>query len=135
MIYGIGTDIVSIERIDTIYRKNPVRFTKKILSSSELEYFDTLSNNKKIYYLASRWSAKEALVKALGTGFRQGIYLSDISVNNNSIGKPFITISYHVENIIKSTLNLKENNYNIFLSLSHEKYYATAFVVVEVKTI
>lgn len=132
MIYGIGTDIVSIDRINTIFSKRPERFIKKILSVLEREQFQALVNHKKIVYLAGRWAAKEALVKALGTGFREGIYLSEITITNNLAGKPSIMFSPQTEKIVKSSFQIAINSYNIHLSISHEKHHATAFVVVEV---
>jgi holo-[acyl-carrier protein] synthase len=136
MIYGIGTDIVSIKRISTIYCKQAHRFVVRILSDAELSKFNAISNtNKKILYLAGRWAAKEAIVKALGTGFRNGLYLNQISIINNEFGQPQALFSETAKQQIKHLLSVRNvtDDFLIHLSLSHEVDYATSMVVVEIK--
>ena len=77
---------------------------------------------------SKRYAAKEAFVKALGTGFRENIYFKDIEVLNNNYGKPYFVISNKTKNKIKKIF--KVNNFNIFLSMSDEKKYSIASVII-----
>ena len=125
MIIGIGTDIVRISRVAEIYNKHPEVFPKKILSDKEIENFNKIAfAPKKIAYLSKRFAAKEAFVKALGTGFRDGIGFSDIRVVNNKLGKPYIIVSDKIKQILKMKTN-------IHLSIADETDIAAAFVVIE----
>ena len=91
MLLGIGNDIVSIKRIKRAYNKFGKRFEERIYTSEERKLvwkrgtpcFRTLSN---------RWAAKEAFVKALGIGFSKGVFWRDISIINNSNGKPCLEL-------------------------------------------
>lgn len=117
MILGIGTDLVSIDRIRKIYNKFPYKFAQKILSNQEEIICSQFENDEqKIRYLAKRFAAKEALSKALGTGMGD-ISFKNINVLNDAKGKPYIN------------LNHKSSEYNIELSISDERDYAVAFVV------
>lgn len=133
MIHGIGTDIVNITRIFNLYKKYQNKFVNKILSKQEIIIFDKLSNfnnlNKKIYYLANRWAAKEAVVKALGTGFRNGLYWPEISIVNNSLGKPEVELSIKAEEIFNNILDNKPSN--IHLSISDDSDYVVCYVILE----
>ena len=117
MILGIGTDLVHKDRIEAIYNKYDKRFTDKVLSNIEKREFKKLKKNAKVNFLCSSFSAKEALVKALGTGFR-GIYPPDISIEKDKLGKPSIkstrleTIKHH-------------------LSITNTDSYTLSFVVLE----
>ena len=125
MIYGIGVDILKIERIVNLYAKFQNKFITKILSDSEYVIFKKFNNiEKQNSYLAKRFAAKEAFVKALGTGFRDKLTMPNISVINNSYGKPEIFLSKELSEIIPKNLCF-------FLSLSDEKEYVVAYVVIE----
>ena len=93
MIHSIGTDLVENERVKYLYERYEGRFAKKILSKSELKDFEKLTLSQKIKKMCSSFAAKEALVKALGTGFR-GIYPPDISVIKNNLGKPDLSFKW-----------------------------------------
>ena len=122
MIFGIGTDICAIGRIDKMLEQHGERFARKILSAHELSVFRTQS--QPAAYLASRFAAKEALVKALGTGMRDGIWFTQIAVVNDELGKP----SFECEGVIQA--RLQANQIQVaHLALSHEKEYAVAFVL------
>lgn len=122
-IVGIGTDIVSTTRIRSIWDRFGLVFAKRILAKSELERL-SLSRDP-VSFLAKRYAAKEAVAKALGTGFRpEGILLKEISVNNNDLGKPYLEFSGEAEREMKR-LNVAESH----LTLSDEKEFAVAFVV------
>ena len=117
MILGIGTDLVQRDRVKAIYEKYDKRFLDKVLSDFEKKEFIKLKENAKVNFLCSSFSAKEALVKALGTGFR-GIYPPDISIEKDKLGKPSIkstrleTIKHH-------------------LSITNTDSYTLSFVVLE----
>lgn len=86
MIFGIGTDILQVERIQRIYERHGERFVNHLLMPEELELFRTKPRGAR--FLAMRFAAKEAIVKAMGTGFADGMWLRDAGVVANSSGKP-----------------------------------------------
>lgn len=117
MIEGIGVDIVDIRRIDRIAKRYGDRFVSKVLTEGEITKSAITAKD-----IASAFAAKEAFVKALGTGFR-GIGLKDIEVYNDDKGKPFYLLSSKIE----------ENFGKIrsHLSITHERYYVVAMAVIE----
>ncbi|GAB4432881.1 MAG: holo-ACP synthase [bacterium] len=117
MIEGIGVDIVDIRRIDNITKRYGDRFVSKVLTEGELK-----KSVITIKDIASAFAAKEAFVKALGTGFR-GIGLKDIEVYNDEKGKPFYLFSSKIE---KGFGKIRSH-----LSISHEKDYVVAMAVIE----
>ena len=123
-IYGIGSDIVNISRIKPLLRKNK-NFKKRIFSSREIKHCETKSN--KIASYAKRFAAKEAFSKALGVGISKGISFSEISISNNRNGKPFIELLGKTKAVVNNII--KKRN-KIYLSLSDEKKYALAVVVI-----
>lgn len=131
MIHGIGTDIVDINRIKQVYLNNPDKFVNKILSSSEQAIFNSLQlESDKIDYLATRWAAKEAVVKAIGTGFRDGMYLAEISISNNKHGRPEVVFSEPAADIL--TQKFIGSKYSVHISLSGEKSFAIAYCIIEI---
>ena len=122
-IYGIGTDIVDISRIKTVFNKNR-NFKKKIFSLEEIKTTENKFN--KIGSYAKRFAAKEAFSKALGTGISNGISFNEISINNNNKGKPYIELLGKTKFIVNRILKKK---YKIFLSISDEKKYSLAVVI------
>jgi holo-[acyl-carrier protein] synthase len=122
LIYGIGTDLVSKKRIARIFNKHPERFAARILSPAELSIF---KHKQSADYLAKRFAAKEAVVKALGIGFREGIYFHNISILSDNLGKP--SVSFHGVTQ-KYVANLGELKFDI--SISDDFEYALAFVVI-----
>ena len=122
-ILGNGVDIVENYRIKkAIKNKN---FIKRIYSVSEIK--DSKKIRDKVSFFAKRFAAKEAFVKAIGTGFRQSINFNDIEIKNNKHGKPLINLSENIKLILKIKFNIKK--YKIFLSLSDEKNYSIAYVI------
>ena len=116
-ILGIGTDIVEVKRVKKIYNKYGDNFARKILSNDEFKKYKF--SNKKISFLAKRFAAKEAIGKAIGIGIRNGVILRYLSINNDSLGRPFVKIENHK----KFNLTKKEE---IHISLSDERKYAIA---------
>ena len=125
-IFGIGTDIVNIKRIDRSLKKYGFNFKNKIFSKKEIIYCEKKKNSSAFY--AKRFAAKEALSKALGTGIRKGISLKDIEISNNTVGKPSIILKGNVANYLKK--KIKNRKYDIHLSLSDDKPWAQATVII-----
>lgn len=126
MILGLGTDIVAVQRIERVIKDNP-RFVEKVFSLGEQEYCSSKANPAQSY--AARFAAKEAFMKALGTGWDEGISWTQIEVINDAKGKPCLKLSGATEDIAKS-----RGTELIHLSLSHEKDYAIATVILEIKS-
>jgi holo-[acyl-carrier protein] synthase len=122
-IYGIGTDIVNVDRIKkSIKNKN---FIKRLFCKEEISKCSKLTNPNNCF--AKRFAAKEAFSKALGTGISNGINLNEIIVMNEKNGKPFIKLRGKTMKIIQKKFKKKPI---IALSLSDEKKYAVAFVTI-----
>ena len=126
MIFGIGTDIVEIQRINKIDSLD--KFAKKILSINELKFFQNLANSKRVYYLAKQFAGKEAIAKAFGTGFTKSIKFSEIEILRCSNGKPFFEPVGSLKKYMDD-LGITKTH----VSLSDEKEYAIAFAVLEKK--
>ena len=124
MIIGTGIDIVEIRRIRDMLDKHNNAFVKKIFTDSERLEAENRSDMS--VYFAGRWAAKEAFSKALGTGFGKSCSWTDISINNNERGKPEVHISGNAASYAE-----KLEISSIHLSISHEKEYACASIILE----
>ena len=122
-IYGIGTDIVSVSRIQKSLKNR--KLLERLFSKTEISRCTKLTNSNNCF--AKRFAAKEAFSKALGTGFSNGINFNEIVVMNEKNGKPLIKLKGKTMSIIKKKLKKK---IKINLSLSDEKKYAVAFVTI-----
>ena len=125
-ILGTGIDIVENYRLKKLLFKKKSNFKNKIFTNNEIAYCEKRSNITNCY--SKRFAAKEAFVKALGTGFRKNINFKDIEVVNNHYGKPYLLINKRVINKIKTSFKVKK--FNILLSISDEKKYAIASVII-----
>jgi len=125
-IFGLGTDIVNIKRLEKILKKNNNEFKSRIFSKNEILYCDKKSNPFPFY--AKRYAAKEALSKALGTGIRKGVNFKDIEVSNNNQGKPYIKLKGDTAIFLKK--KIKKKKYSIYLSLSDDLPWAQATVII-----
>ena len=125
-IFGIGTDIVNIKRMDSSLKKHGLPFKNKIFSKREISYCEKKKNPSAFY--AKRFAAKEAFSKALGTGIRKGISLKNIEITNNIHGKPSISLKGSVANYLKR--KIKSKKYHIHLSLSDDAPWAQATVII-----
>ena len=126
-ILGIGVDIIQNSRIKKAIKNKS--FVSRIFSKSEIT--NSKKKNNKTNYFAKRFAAKEAFVKSIGFGIRKSINFKDIYVINDKFGKPNIKLNNKVNNFIVK--KLKTRNFDIFLSLSDEKNYSIAFVVIQKK--
>ncbi len=124
MIAGIGVDIAETARISALYDHYGDRFARRILTETELEQCSKRAHPA--LFLATRFAAKEATAKALGTGFDQGVSYKSIEVKNDSHGKPQL-------NFYNTALRLIEERKisNVLVSLSDEKHYVVAMVILE----
>jgi holo-[acyl-carrier protein] synthase len=124
MIYGIGTDIVDISRFQRYVDDNNAALLRRIFTEQERSACGVNRNSASRY--AARFAAKEAFLKALGTGLRDGLSWQDMEVVNNEQGKPDL----HLTGRALELYNEKNIN-RVFLSLSHDAGCAIALVVLE----
>lgn len=124
MIIGIGTDIVEIDRFAELLRRQPERSLERLFTVEEQAYCQ--SKPEPILHFAARFAAKEACLKALGTGLQQGAKWLEMSVENNSLGAPIMKLSGRVLEL--STARLVNA---VHISLTHTQQSAIAFVVLE----
>ena len=125
MIIGIGTDIIDIRRIEKIIQKYGNKFIKRCFSIHEITRSESQFNIINSY--AKRYAAKEACSKALGTGLARGIFWKDIEVVNNKYCKPLINL---YNNALTRINKMTNRDYRIEISLSDEKNYAIANVII-----
>ena len=123
-IFGLGSDIVDINRIKKVLKNKD--FIKKIFSKNEIKIIKAKLKTS-INYCAKRFAAKEAFSKALGTGISGGILFKDISINNDKKGRPYIKLIGKTKSIVQRTI---KKRYKIFLTLTDEKKYALAVVII-----
>ena len=121
MIFGVGTDIVLISRI-----KNSKAFAEKILSASEMQLWEEKTSSKQQNFLAKQFACKEAVAKAIGTGFSNTIFPKDIEILRNSAGKPYINAQANLEEVFSDLRII-----NSHVSIADEIDYVVAFVIIE----
>jgi len=124
LIFGIGIDLIEVTRIEKQINSQ-TRFKTKIFSKNEIEYCESLKANRAQHY-AARYAAKEAFLKALGTGYRNGLSFTEISIENNGLGQPIVILSGNTRAFAES-----RGLANIKVSLSHINEYACAIVIIE----
>lgn len=122
-IVGIGTDIVEMERLNGVFKRHGDHFRKRILTERELEL--AAARNHTISFYAGRWAAKEACSKALGCGIGEKCAFTDIEIVNDADGRPQISLRGNA----RATMEEKGGK-SIHLSISHERHYAVATVII-----
>ena len=122
MIFGIGVDIVQIERIAAGIRRFGDRLAHRVLTNSEFDEY--CGQSRPAAFLAKRFAAKEAVAKALGHGFRNGVTLRQIGIGHDDYGKPALEY-YGAAHNLKEHLGISDS----YISLADEKCYAIAYVV------
>jgi len=123
MIYGLGTDLVDVERIaEKIVRSEG--FKELIFSAAEIDYCEAMTHRFEHY--AARFAAKEAFFKALGTGWLSGMAFNQVQVKHNTDGKPALILCDETKATVAAI-----GEFNIHVSLSHTKTMATATVILE----
>lgn len=126
MIYGIGVDMVEIRRIQAGMERFGIRLAQRILS--EAEFMEYSRHPRPAQFLARRFAAKEAFVKAAGTGFRHGLFPREISVHHDPLGKPELQFTPRARNVLDQI-----GVANSYLSICDECDYALAYVLLEKK--
>lgn len=124
MIYGIGIDLVEIYRIKMIIERNGDRLAKRILTDLELQVYHNKINP--IYFLAKRFAAKEAAVKAFGVGINKGLCFSHFEILNDNLGKPILRLFANAANLARKLFI-----FNMHVTITDDKYYAYAMVIFE----
>ena len=124
MIFGIGVDIVETARVEKLSARFGLRFAGRILTDNEMIEFERRGDQSG--YLAKRFAAKEAVAKALGTGIGKELGFHSVEIDNDARGKPRLQFVGDSVAMI-SRLGIK----NAFISLSDEKHYVVAMVVLE----
>jgi len=124
MIFGIGTDIVEVARIESSIEKFGDDFAKRILADSEIPSY--LNSKIKARFLAKRFAAKEAFSKALGTGLREPATFQNIAVSHDALGKPILKLAKPLQTL----LDAKQIS-QMHISISDEKNLALAYVILE----
>ena len=128
MIVGLGTDIVSMERIEKVLQRSPAQFIDRVCLEAEKQYLQT-SGRDITAKLSKIWAVKEAAAKALGTGIAQGVAMKDIELKHNKFGRPELELKGLAKDRIDE-LVAKEKA-NIQVSLSDDKPWAQATVIIE----
>ena len=121
---GNGVDIIENKRIERSLKTKG--FINRIFTYDEIAQSKKIKD--KVNFFAKRFAAKEAFVKALGIGFRSDINFKDICIKNNTNGKPLINISNKLKKFLKH--KFRASKYQIYLSLSDEKKYSIAYVII-----
>jgi holo-[acyl-carrier protein] synthase len=124
MILGIGIDIIEVARIQASFEKFGERFVNRILLPDEIAY--CLSHKNPAPFLAVRFSAKEAISKAFGTGIGSQLSWQDMEVRRKESGEPFVILHGHGEKLFAA-----RGAKRLLISLSHTQNYATAVAVLE----
>jgi len=128
MIYGVGIDLIETERMKHELVRSGSRFTAAIFTDDEIEYCRRTTNRNVVAQrFAGRFSAKEAFLKALGTGLRDGLRWRDVEVSNDDLGKPYLILKNRALELTR-----KEKINNIQLSISHREDAVTAVVILEI---
>ncbi len=141
MILGIGTDIVNCERFERPLKSYREKFLRKVLTNAEISYAEEklaplqsfLGDAAALKHLSlivgKIFAAKEAFVKALGTGFRNGVRLQDIEVRRTKQGKPYFHVVGHTKHVLDNLSPIGMHS-EVHLTLSDDAPYATAYVII-----
>tara|TARA_B100001029_G_C14668196_1_gene238103 strand:- start:16 stop:405 length:390 start_codon:yes stop_codon:yes gene_type:complete len=125
LVYSIGTDLLEKTRVEKILRRFKTKFISKVLTTKEIEFYDSLDcSKKKVDFLSNNFAAKEAVSKVLGTGFSLGVTLKSIEIIRNLNGSPLVVLKNEAKNIAKSK-GIKE----ILISISDTKEQSMAFAL------
>lgn len=124
MIFGVGTDVVELARIQSTYERFGERFARRLLMDEELELFER--SKQPARFLAMRFAGKEATVKAMGTGFAHGVWIRDVGITANEWGRPLVIWSERGQRICER-LGIGAGH----VSLTDDAGLVIAFAVVE----
>jgi holo-[acyl-carrier protein] synthase len=124
MIYGIGTDLVEVNRMEKIIQRWGERFTEKVYSQDEIDYC-TRKAYPAIHY-AARFAAKESFLKSLGIGLGMGVSLKDIEIINNAQGNPQLKMNERIRKVLDT-----HGIISVQISMTHTRDHAHAVVILE----
>ncbi len=124
MIAGIGVDLATVSRIASTHKRFAGRFARRFLHEKELEAYEAHQHKER--FLAKRFAVKEAAVKALGTGERNGVLLKDFYIEHDELGKPLLRVSGKAR-VLSEAMGIT----SLWVSLSDEGDTVAAFVVLE----
>ncbi len=127
MIFGVGTDIVELSRVQAVYERFGERFVQRLLMDEEAELFRR--SKHPVRFLAMRFAAKEATVKAMGTGFAHGVWIRDVGITANDWGRPLVIWSERGQRVC-DRLGIGKGH----VSLTDDAGLVVAFAVVETAT-
>lgn len=135
MILGVGIDLLNTYRVKKLFNKFANdKFAKKILSDQEMNVFnDIVDIDKKINFLAKRFSSKESLLKAVGIGLGGGIGLTDISILNDELGKPFVVLNKYASEFFEKRYDIDYNNIVFNISITDESNLVNSIVIISYK--
>lgn len=125
-IYGIGIDICEISRVEKSLNKYSNAFLKRILHPEERKHYEKHPSKKN--FVAKRFAAKEAFSKAFGTGISDGLTFPEIEIVHDKLGKPF----FNLHGVARLKIKSLARDVKVHLSISDEKKYAVAQVVIEI---
>lgn len=120
MFKGLGNDIIAVDRIENVINKRGQRFLDRTFTINEQQYCQ--KHKESVRHFAGRFAAKEAVAKALGTGFREEVDFLEIEIINDALGKPVVTLSPKLKDLV--------GDVSVHISISHCKEYATAVAFV-----
>jgi holo-[acyl-carrier protein] synthase len=121
-IFGIGTDIVECVRIGRMIERHGELFLRRVFTEREIRYCN--GRKRVTEHFAGRWAAKEAILKALGTGWRKGICWTDMEIRHDELGKPRVLVGGAVKDYL-----IQHRIADILISISHCRNYATAYAL------
>lgn len=121
-VLGIGTDIVECLRIAQMIDRHGELFITRVYTPFEIRYCQ--SRRQATQHFAGRWAAKEAVLKALGTGWRRGISWRDVEVRNDSAGRPIVALGGGAREIVE-----QQRIAQVLVSISHCRSHATAYAL------
>lgn len=124
MIFGVGTDIVELSRVQAIYERFGDHFVRRLLMDEEIELFH--KSKEPVRFLAMRFAGKEATVKAMGTGFAHGVWIRDVGITVNKWGRPLVSWSERGKRVC-DRLGIGKGH----VSLTDDAGIVIAFAVVE----
>lgn len=128
MIIGIGMDLCKISRINSTLNKYGNKFKNRCFTFNEINKCDNVEKSSECY--AKRFASKEAVSKALGTGFSQGVYWKDIEIINMKSGKPTVELKGNAKKILMDIIP-ENKDYRISITITDEAGLAQSYVIIE----
>lgn len=130
-IFGIGIDLLDSRRVYKLYEKYEHKLTEKILSENEILFLDKIKNkDRKINYIAKRFSAKESFLKALGIGLGRGIKFNDIEIANDELGKPNLNLNDEATKIVENLYKMSIIYIKFDLSITDERNLINTITII-----